>query len=112
MNIILLLWNNGRQNLPIHFMPRGKSSFNLIPGQISGFPDDSVVKHLLANAVDKVLIPGPGRSLEKEKATHTRTLAWENPWTEEPGGLQSMGSQNELDTTERLNNRNKGRVHI
>ena len=42
-------------------MPRGKSSFNLIPGQISGFPDDSVVKHLFANAVDKGLIPGPGR---------------------------------------------------
>ena len=42
-------------------MPRRKSSFNLIPGQISGFPDDSVVKHLLANAVDKGLIPGPGR---------------------------------------------------
>ena len=31
--------------------------------------------------------------LEKGMATHSGTLAWENPWTEEPGGLQSMESQ-------------------
>ena len=32
-------------------------------------------------------------SLEKEIAMHSIILAWEIPWTEEPGGLQSMGSQ-------------------
>ena len=31
--------------------------------------------------------------LEKEMATHSSTLAWKMPWMEEPGGLQSMGSQ-------------------
>ena len=31
--------------------------------------------------------------LEKGMATHSSILAWEIPWTEEPGGLQSMGSQ-------------------
>ena len=31
--------------------------------------------------------------LEKEMAPHSSTLAWEIPWMEEPGGLQSMGSQ-------------------
>ena len=31
--------------------------------------------------------------LEKEKATHSTIHAWKIPWTEEPGGLQSMGSQ-------------------
>ena len=36
--------------------------------------------------------------LEKEMATRSSTLAWKIPWTEESGGLQSMGSQ-ELDTT-------------
>ena len=36
--------------------------------------------------------------LEKEVATHSSILAWRIPWTGEPGGLQSMGSQ-ELDTT-------------
>jgi len=40
--------------------------------------------------------------LEEEVATHSSILAWEIPWTEEPGGLQSMGLQ-EVDTTERLN---------
>ena len=32
-------------------------------------------------------------TLEKEMATHSSTLAWKIPWTEEPGRLQSMGSQ-------------------
>ena len=36
-------------------------------------------------------------------ATHSSILAWEIPWTEEPGGFKSMGSQ-ESDTTKRLNN--------
>ena len=39
--------------------------------------------------------------LEKEMITHSSILAWEIPWPEEPGGLQSMGSQ-KLDTTEQL----------
>ena len=41
--------------------------------------------------------------LEKEMAAHSSVLAWEIPWTEEPGCLKSMGSQ-ELDMTEQLNN--------
>ena len=40
-------------------------------------------------------------SLEKEMATHSSILSWGIPWTEEPGRLQSVGSQ-ELDTPERL----------
>ena len=39
-------------------------------------------------------------SLEKEKATHSSILSWKIPQTEEPGGLQSMGS--ESDTPQRL----------
>ena len=46
--------------------------------------------------------------LEKELATHSSILAWKIPWTEEPGGLQSMGLQ-ESDMTERLYN---NKVHI
>ena len=42
---------------------------------------------------------------EKEMATHSSNLAWEIPRTEEPGGLQSMGSQ-ESNTTEQLDNNN------
>ena len=39
-------------------------------------------------------VPSLGQedSLEKGMATYSRTLAWEIPWTEEPGGLQSVGS--------------------
>ena len=36
---------------------------------------------------------GWGDPLEKETATQSSVLAWRIPWTEEPGGLQSMGSQ-------------------
>ena len=41
---------------------------------------------------------GPEDMLEKEMATQSSSLAWEIPWTVEPGGLQSLGSQ-ELDMT-------------
>ena len=38
-------------------------------------------------------IPESGRFLEKGMATHSSILAWRIPWTEEPGGLQSVGSK-------------------
>ena len=41
----------------------------------------------------QVQSPGQGDPLEKETATHSSILAWEIPWTEEPAGLQPMGSQ-------------------
>ena len=51
-----------------------------------------LVKNPPANAGDVGSIPG-GREdpLEKEMATHSSILAWEIPWTEEPGRLQPMG---------------------
>ena len=54
------------------------------------------VKNLPANAGglrDTCSVPWSGRSLEESVATHSSTLAWRLPWTEEPGGLQSIGSQ-------------------
>ena len=46
---------------------------------------------------------GQEDTLEKEMATHSSILAWIIPWTEEPGGLQSMVLQRvKSDTTERL----------
>ena len=44
------------------------------------------------------MIPGQADPLKKLMATHSSVLAWRIPWTEEPGGLQSMGLQ-EWDTT-------------
>ena len=55
-----------------------------------------MVKNLPANAVDAGnagLIPGSGRPLEEEMATHSSILAWESPQKEESGGLESVGSQ-------------------
>ena len=45
------------------------------------------------NAGDLGSIPGSGRSLEKEMATHSSIHVWKILWTKEPGGLQSMGLQ-------------------
>ena len=45
------------------------------------------------DAGDTGSIPGSGRSLKKEMTTHSSMLSWEILWTEEPGGLQSKGSQ-------------------
>ena len=58
-----------------------------------GFPGVSEVKNPPANAGDSGSSPGLGRFLEEEMAPHSSIFAWEIPWTEEPGGLQSMGSQ-------------------
>ena len=58
-----------------------------------GFPGGSVVKNLPASAGDLGLIPGLGRSLEKEKTTQSGILAREIPRTGKPVWLQSMGSQ-------------------
>ena len=58
-----------------------------------GFPGGSALKNPLANAGDLVQSLCWEDPLEKEMATHSSILAWEIPWTEEPGGLQSMGLQ-------------------
>ena len=52
-----------------------------------------MVKRLPAVRETRVQSLGWEDPLEKEKATHSSTLAWKTLWTEEPGGLQSMGSQ-------------------
>ena len=51
------------------------------------------VKRLPAMRETQVQSLGWEDTLEKEMAAHSSTLAWKIPWTEEPGGLQSMGSQ-------------------
>ena len=56
------------------------------------------VKNLPAMQETQIQFLGWEDPLEKEMATHSSILAWRIPWVEEPGRLQSMGSQ-ELDTT-------------
>ena len=62
------------------------------------FPNSSVGKESAGNAGDLGSILGREDPLEKEMATHSSILAWRILWTEEPGRLQLMGSQ-ELDVT-------------
>ena len=52
-----------------------------------------MVMHLPAMRETRVQSLGREDPLEKEMAPHSSTLAWKIPWTEEPGRLQSMGSQ-------------------
>ena len=60
---------------------------------MSGFPVAQMVKNLPAMQETRVRILGQEDPLEKRMATHSSVLAWRILWTEEPGGLQSMGSQ-------------------
>ena len=57
-----------------------------------------MINNLPAKQETQVQSLGQEDPLEKEMATYSSVLAWEIPWTEEPGRLQSMGSQ-ELDMT-------------
>ena len=57
------------------------------------------LKNLPAMQETQVRFLGREDPLDEEMATHSNILAWRTPWTEEPGRLQSMGSQ-ESDLTE------------
>ena len=58
-----------------------------------GLPGSTAGKESVFNAGDLGSIPGLGRSPGGGHGNHSTILSWESPWTEEPGGLQSMGSQ-------------------
>ena len=60
------------------------------------FPDGSADKESACSAGEareEGSTPGRENPLEEEMVTHSRKLAWEMPWTEEPGGLQSTESR-------------------
>ena len=66
----------------------GKRQKSIVASQVA-----LVVKNMPAVQETRVQFPGWEDSLEEGLATHPRILAWRIPWTEEPGGLQSMRSQ-------------------
>ena len=79
-------------------MQRSKASCVCCEWQaVKGRPGASLVAQMVKNppadAGDKGSIPESGRYLGGGHATHSSVLAWRIPWTEEPGGLQSMGLQ-------------------
>ena len=63
---------------------------------LKSFPGGSDSKESACSAGDLGSIPRSGRSLEEGVKTHCSMLAWRIPVTEEPGGLQSRGSQREI----------------
>ena len=67
-----------------------------------------VVKNRLPMQQTWVPSLGWGDPLEEETATYSSILAWEIPWTAEPGGLQFMGITKKSDLTERLNTQSTG----
>ena len=84
-----------RAQLPGFFPPHHSRSklWLLIPCDLAGnyyspgFPGDSVVKNPPAMQEMCILFLGQEDPLEKEMTTHSSILAWEFPWTEEPGRL-------------------------
>ena len=63
------------------------------PQNSLGFPGGSDSKESACNEGDSGSIPGLGRSPGEGNGNRSSNLAWRIPWTEEPGGLQSVGSQ-------------------
>ena len=70
-----------------------KKIFEMLSSLFMYIPGGSDSKVSTYNAGDHVQSLGWEDSLEKEMVTYSSTLAWKIPWTENPGRLQSMGSQ-------------------
>ena len=88
--------------------PLGCLNWALILHQ--GFPGGTAVKNLPAMQETRVWSLGREDPLEKEMATHSNSLAWRIPWTEEPGGYSPWGCK-QSDTTEWLNNSSNRAPH-
>ena len=76
-----------------HCPNKGERDSILDTHRKKGFPGGSDGKESACNAGDLGSIPGSGRSPEEGMATLSSILARRIPWTEKPGGLQSMGLQ-------------------
>ena len=71
----------------------GQSSFSLQGRPRFGLPGDSDGKESTCIQETWLQSLGQENALEKEMVAHSSVFAWEVPWTEEPGGQQSTGSQ-------------------
>ena len=76
--------------LTLRFLARVKA---LVASQLKASLVAQRIKRLPAMQETRVRSLGSEDPLEKEMATHSSSPAWRIPWTEEPGGLQSTGSQ-------------------
>ena len=95
---VLELWTSTGRSLAIGAWGPSRDVLTLMEGRLRmTFVGTSLVVHLVKNlpAAQWVQVPSLGRAdpLEEEMATHSSILAWRIPRAEEPGGLQSVGSQ-------------------
>ena len=93
--MFLVLFYKNFPGRKIHLSPTLSSHSCFTPGllRLWGFPSNSVIKSLLVNVGDECSFPGLGRSPGESNGNPSSILVWEIPWTEQPGGLQYMGSQ-------------------
>ena len=80
------------ESLFISYTTDGKPSIDVVL-ILLGFPSGSGIRNLPVNAGDAGSIPELGGFTGEGNATHSSILTWDIPWTEEPGELQTMGSQ-------------------
>ena len=73
--------------------PRGEGNMFRFEFEVTGFLYDAVIENLPAMQETQVQSQSRKDPLEKGMATHSSIPTWRIPWTEEPGGLQSTGSQ-------------------
>ena len=82
-----LMWKTARPCYPQQTVLEGETTrYHFKPPRLEGFSD---IAASIANMHISYIIV---TNMEKAMATHSSTLAWKIPWTEEPGRLQSMGS--------------------
>ena len=97
MSVLLCSWLDCNRNTYMDQKLQPPLSFNLSSLCIIIWTSlvTQMVKHLPRMRKTQVQSLGWEDLLEKEMATHSSTLVWKMPWTEEPGRLQSMGSQSQ-----------------
>ena len=95
-------WRRKRQSTPVFLPGESHGRRSLVEGDEMDFPVAQMAKNLPERQETQVQFLGREDPLQKEMATHSSILAWRTPWTEEPGRLQSMGSQ-QLDMAKQLN---------
>ena len=82
-------------DLRLNVMIKRQAIFCEVLHHQMGFPGVAVGKNPLPVKEMQVRSLGLKHPLGEEMATHSSVLAWKSPWIEEPGGLQSVGSQSQ-----------------
>ena len=91
--VVLLSISCTLVTMPVHVPTNSTQGFSFLHILIGGASGKELSCQCRRHKERQVRSLGQEDPLEKEMATHSSILAWRIPWAEEPGGLQSMGSQ-------------------